>query len=253
MAFCVICWFCLRPMVWNKGQYPGNSETPVAQNIPQRTYANGQGKSGVTQKKTEKKFDSNKVDPAVIDSMPAERTLDQLSAEDTLKDPPPLVFTNISDQILAMVATSSGDVPPIPFSDDMERQFLASLDSPVVISDTDPENIRVLKQAVIDMRAEVKQMMAQGQTLRQILSEHQQLSRQNAEIRRKALVELKGIIDSGDMEGAAEYKRKINVALEQMGISRLNVPVTADDYERIAKAKEQRRMERRLKKEQEQK
>ncbi|MGN0889806.1 MAG: hypothetical protein ACI4UY_13110 [Kiritimatiellia bacterium] len=252
MAFGVICWFSLSPKVQDNGRLSSNSAVLAVKDLSKRKTANGQGKSRGSLNNSKKKSDLNKLDPTGIDSIPVEGDLDQTSAEESVKGPPPHIFTNVSDQILAMVATSSGDAPPIPFSDDMEKQFLASLDSPIVISDADSENIRVLKQTVIEMRAEVMQMMSKGQSLRQILSEHQQLSRQNAEIRRNALIELKGIIASGDVEGASEYKRKINIALEQMGISKLNIPVTKEDHERVAKAKEQRKIERRLMKEQEQ-
>ena len=55
------------------------------------------------------------------------------------------------------------------------------------------------------------------------------------------MAELKQILDSGDIDGAKEYKRKINVALQQMGIAELSIPVT--DAEREARA-EQRRARR---------
>ena len=142
-------------------------------------------------------------------------------------------------------------MPPIPFSNDMEKEFLTSLDIPIKILDTDDERVKKVKQAVIDMRAEVKQLMDNGQTFREIISEHQKLSRANAELRKNSLIELKRLIASGDIQGASEYKHRINTILEQMGIPRLSIPVTEADHAEIAHTKEQRRLERRLEQEQE--
>ena len=144
--------------------------------------------------------------------------------------PPPPVFSNVSDQVIAMaLSPSESGIPPIPLTPDMEKAFLKSLETKIVILDTDDEKVREMKQAVIETRAEVKRLMDGGQTFAQIIREHQHLANENAKLRTDALIELKRLKDSGDIEGAVQYKKKVNAAFAQMGIRELAIPVTEEE------------------------
>jgi len=143
---------------------------------------------------------------------------------------PPPVFSNVSDQVIAMaLSPSESGIPPIPLTPDMEKAFLKSLETKIVILDTDDEKVREMKQAVIETRAEVKRLMDSGQTFAQIIREHQHLANENAKLRTDALIELKRLKDSGDIEGAVQYKKKVNAAFAQMGIRELAIPVTEEE------------------------
>ena len=143
---------------------------------------------------------------------------------------PPPVFSNASDQVIAMaLSPSEGGIPPIPLTPDMEKAFLKSLETEIVILDTDDENVKAMKQAVIETRAEIKRLMDGGQTFAQIIREHQHLVNDNAKLRTDALIELKRLRDSGDIEGAVQYKKAVNAALAQMGIRELALPVTEEE------------------------
>lgn len=143
---------------------------------------------------------------------------------------PPPVFSNVSDQVIAMaLSPSESGIPPIPLTPDMEKAFLKSLETKIVILDTDDEKVREMKQAVIETRAEVKRLMDGGQTFAQIIREHQHLANENAKLRTDALIELKRLKDSGDIEGAVQYKKKVNAAFAQMGIRELAIPVTEEE------------------------
>ncbi len=147
-----------------------------------------------------------------------------------VQPPPPPVFSNVSDQVIAMaLSPSESGIPPIPLTPDMEKAFLKSLETKIVILDTDDEKVREMKQAVIETRAEVKRLMDGGQTFAQIIREHQHLANENAKLRTDALIELKRLKDSGDIEGAVQYKKKVNAAFAQMGIRELAIPVTEEE------------------------
>ncbi len=157
--------------------------------------------------------------------------------------PPPRsaqpVFDNASDQVLAMIASDDGrGMAPIPISANIEKEFLESLKKEIKILDTDDERTRALKESVIDLRAQMKQLLDEGKTVGEVIREHQELMNQNAKIRNDAMLELKGLLDAGDIEGAKVYKRKVNLALQQMGIKEMEIPVT--DEERAARQAERR-------------
>ncbi len=127
------------------------------------------------------------------------------------------------------LSPSEGGIPPIPLTPDMEKAFLKSLETEIVILDTDDEKVKAMKQAVIETRAEIKRLMDGGQTFAQIIREHQHLVNDNAKLRTDALIELKRLRDSGDIEGAVQYKKAVNAALAQMGIRELALPVTEEE------------------------
>ena len=160
-----------------------------------------------------------------------------------VSDAAPPVFANPADALLANLPPGDGtsSAPPPPAVSDLEKKFAESLKKEIQILDTDTDDIRAMKQAVMETRAELKRLIDSGQTVAQVLAQHQELANENARVRSNAMAELKQILDSGDIDGAKEYKRKINVALQQMGIAELSIPVT--DAEREARA-EQRRARR---------
>lgn len=140
--------------------------------------------------------------------------------------PPPQIFRHGSDDILAMIASTppGQEMPPLPPGAMTDSQFLASLEDPIEISDQDSDRVRLLKQSVISLRQQVKELLDAGQTVSQILAEHQKLQRDNAEVRTQALLEMRKILESGDRKEAIRYARTINVALGQMGVDAIPVP-----------------------------
>ena len=159
---------------------------------------------------------------------------------------PPPTFDTASDQVIAMaIQADEHGMPPMPLSGSLEREFLESLKKEIVILDTDDEQTRSLKESVKATRAEIKKLMDEGMTFNQIMQEHQKLANENAKIRDDATLELKKILDSGDVEGAKAYKRRINLALDQMGIKGLSVAVTEEERAERAAARRERMLERR--------
>ena len=119
--------------------------------------------------------------------------------------------------------------PPVPMTANAGARFLKSLENPIVINDTDSEEVRVQKESVIVARAQIKELMDGGATFEEILSEHRKLAEENLKIRCNAQKELNEIFNSGDLDGAARYKKAIDVALGQMGIEPLDKPLTKEE------------------------
>ena len=159
---------------------------------------------------------------------------------------PPQVFSNASDQALAMIVSADpSGMPPIPISHNIEAEFLASLKQEIVILDSDDEQTRSIKEAVKAAREEMKRLIDSGMSVAKVLAEHQSLANENAKVRNDAMLELNKILESGDIEGAKEYKQKINIALQQMGIAELTIPVTEEERAERAVMRRERMLKRR--------
>ena len=141
------------------------------------------------------------------------------------------VFDNASDDQLAMAVGGGGTqaIAPIPMAATSEQEFLESLKKPIVIDDDDPERVKRIKEAVIAARETMKQMMDEGKSYREALAEHQKLVNENVETRNQCMAELKQLVDAGDREGAEHYLKTMNVALEQMGIPALTMPMSREE------------------------
>ena len=153
------------------------------------------------------------------------------------------VFDNASDDQLAMAVSGGGTqaIAPIPMTATSEQEFLESLKKPIVINDDDPENVKRIKAAVKEAREAMKQLMDGGMSYREALAEHQKLVNENVETRNQCMAELKQLVDAGDREGAEHYLKTMNIALEQMGIPALTMPMSREE---LNAARRKRREER---------
>ena len=154
------------------------------------------------------------------------------------------VFDNASDDRLAMAVSGNGmqSIPPIPMGATSEQEFLESLKKPIVIEADDPENVKQVKMAVIEARAQMKQLMDNGMSYREALAEHQRLVNENVDARNKCMAELKSLVDAGDREGAESYMKTMNAAFEQMGIPALTMPMSREELN-AARRKRREEME----------
>lgn len=148
---------------------------------------------------------------------------------------PPL-FKHMTDDLISMAMCTSGggQMPPLPLSGNLDKEFLESLKDPIVINPDDPEEIKERKRIVAETRKQIDALMRQGISFRAILAEHEKVFNENAEIRAEARAELQKICDEGDKKGVEDYLKTINAAFQEMGIEELQPP----------KTKEERRAER---------
>ena len=141
------------------------------------------------------------------------------------------VFDNASDDQLAMAVAGDGiqSIAPIPMVATSEQEFLESLKKPIVVNDDDPENVKKIKIAVREAREQMKQLIDNGMSYREALAEHQRLVNENVDTRNQCAAELKRLVDAGDREGAENYMKTMNAALEQMGIPALMMPLSREE------------------------
>ena len=162
-------------------------------------------------------------------------------------DTTPSVFEHATDQILAMVTgldERHGAPPPLPaLGKDFENEFADSLKTPIIIKDDDPPEIREMKQRVKDARQALLDRMGEGLSAQFVIAEHKKMVENAAELRMEAVRGLKEYIAKGDMEGAETYCAKINEALDNMGIMRIEIPRSREEIRA-------ERMQRSLEKEQ---
>lgn len=144
----------------------------------------------------------------------------QLQSRDTL------VFDNDFDNMLGLIGTTPLDqkLPPMPDLGDMEEQFKKAMKSPILIHKEDSNQAKKMKQATLDLRLKINDLMREGYTLTQILSEYESLREINVKERHKYQADLNEIYNSGDIEGARVYLEKANAKLEEVGIIPLTMP-----------------------------
>ena len=138
---------------------------------------------------------------------------------------PPL-FRYATDNVLSMLLTQrgSGPIPPIPYTDNMDKVFLESLKDPIIIDKNASPEVQERQRIVREARIEVKALMDQGLSFREIAAEHESLMNKNAALRTEALAALKKERDKGDSEGTREFLEKINETLEDMGVEPISMP-----------------------------
>lgn len=151
------------------------------------------------------------------------------------KKPP---FKHVTDQLLAMAVSAAEHPnvrpPPLPpmRGRDLDKEFAASLMTPIVIEDDDSDKLKATKRAVLQARSDMIELLGSGMTVKQALEEnHAQLS-ENAKLRGEAARELRSIVESGDHELAEKYRKDVNGVLERMGANPLEMPsADVDDDE----------------------
>lgn len=143
---------------------------------------------------------------------------------------PPPIFTNPSDQIiaLAMSARAGQRIPPLPpmRPDQLNQAFVNSLSTPIEIKDDDKPEVAALKLAVSQTRSEIAELIkaGDGRTVAEILQEHVETTNRNADMRAEAASQLKRILESRDPELAEEYLSRANKLLQEYGINPLKMP-----------------------------
>ena len=165
----------------------------------------------------------------------------------TAEDASNAVFKTSSDQLFTLLSPADGTgapPPPVPGAD-IEQQFRESLSQKIEILDTDSDDVRALKRTVIESRAEMKRLIDSGLSFAEVVREHEKLASENAAVRREMMGELNRLIESGDMEGAIAYRKRINEALGQMGIAPLKAVITEEERIERAERRRERRRQRR--------
>lgn len=142
---------------------------------------------------------------------------------------PPPVFSNASDNVIAMVVggAAGAPIPPVPGLDsvNLNEEFVRSLDVPIEISPDDKPSIAALKLAVKETRAEIEQLIKDGDTrsVGEILSEHISLNNLAAAMQADALRMVEKVRAEGGDEMAEEYLQAVNENLKKYGVGAITI------------------------------
>ena len=148
------------------------------------------------------------------------------------RDTTPQVFDNASDQILALATADApgGNAPPLPsLGPKFEDEFARSLKKEIVINEDDSDAVKEVKARVKQARQDLLDAMGAGMSAQDVLMEHRKMQENNAAMRMDAVKGLREYLDKGDTEGAREYVEKMNQALEQMGIMKIELPRSREE------------------------
>ena len=185
-----------------------NQPPPKVEEVPQETYL---GRRVVNRQETTNEHGRVKV---VL------TTEDGLTHRYYITGEPRRVFHHSSDNALAALLNVPEGAEPAPYPIDpgLDDAFAKSLNEEIVDNDDDTEEERRLKDMVRQGRADALELMKTGVSFTQILREHQARAKENSEIRLKIAIEAKELAEKDGAEEANKYVRKMNEALERMGI-----------------------------------
>lgn len=139
-------------------------------------------------------------------------------------DPPP-IFSNPSDQTIAMALgdRSGSPIAPYPGFDDanLNEEFTKSLAQPIRIGEDDPPWKAALKMAVKEVREEILASIKAGDTrsVGEILRDHVQENNRQADLKGEALMGYYKIQREEGDAAAEVYLEKVNKALKGFGVT----------------------------------
>lgn len=153
---------------------------------------------------------------------------------DTIKDLAPPVFSNGTDQVLAMAMSATDDcsMPPLPgLGRDDKENLVAALTTPVAISPEDPDQLRALKERVNAVKREIVDLMKQDPTveLGQLLEDHRAELNSHVELRSDAKQYLEAILSESGEEEALKFRDRVNEMLLQIGASPIDFSEEEED------------------------
>lgn len=130
--------------------------------------------------------------------------------------------------LLQALSTGADEVgPPIPFSADMEEDFIESLKTPIVIEDDDTPEQREAKEMVIAARESVAEQIKEGRSFFDAVNDHLETQRTGQSARETVMEAVAQLKEAGESDLIDNYLEESNKALANMGIG----PVLKSDVE----------------------
>ena len=139
--------------------------------------------------------------------------------------PKPPLFENACDQVIAMaISTKPGDaMPPLPDLTGIEQDFANSLLSPIRINDDDSDEVKLIKEQVIEVRKELAQAVKNGGSVMEALLAHQAEMNRIYESRLTAIQMMQRIQAESGIEAAQEFADEVNRRFESENIPAIPV------------------------------
>lgn len=145
---------------------------------------------------------------------------------------PKPIFDNASDQIIAMAASGAASghaMPPMPIMNNADEEFMKSLEKEIKINEDDSDEVKALKENVIAIREEIRQLMSEGHSFAEVIKNHRDVVNHGVEMRSEATRMIKEFVDNGDNDAAKECLDKVNEVLAGMGIEKVDMPLSDEE------------------------
>lgn len=154
---------------------------------------------------------------------------------------PKPIFDNASDQIIAMAASggaaSGHAMPPMPVMNNADEAFMQSLKKAIKINDDDSDEVKALKENVIAIREEIRQLISEGHSFAEVIKNHRDVVNHGVEMRKEAARMIKEFIGNGDNDAARECLDKVNEVLVGMGIEKVDMPLSDEERRELIRAR----------------
>lgn len=141
-------------------------------------------------------------------------------------NPPKPIFDNAVDQVIAMaISVKPGQsMPPLPNLDaSLEEDFLKSLVSPIVINDSDSEEVKELKAKVKETKAYIVDEIKNGGSLLDVLKAHQEEMERISDNHLMAIQEMQKVREEYGDAAAKEFVREVNESFKVRGIPEIEL------------------------------
>ena len=137
--------------------------------------------------------------------------------------PPPPVWDNAADQLIAMTLSIEPGIeaPPLP-SGVSDQEFLKALRKPITIYNSDSPDLRNLKCRVREARNEIIEVMAStGKTFEEVINEHRSAMNNGTDLWLDAQNAFASFRENAPDDEIADYIEKVNQLLEDYGARKL--------------------------------
>lgn len=146
------------------------------------------------------------------------------------------VFENGTDQLIAMATgvPEGCTIPPLPNMTPADTdRFIETLKKPIKIDEKDSDAVKAAKERVQQVREQIAQWMKDepGKELGAILNEHRDDFNHATEMQAEVKKGLQEYLEAGDDEGAKKYLTMMNLALQQIGVSEVEMPKDEEESE----------------------
>lgn len=138
-----------------------------------------------------------------------------------------------ADQSLSMLLFPKGGNMGllIPFDARFKDKFLKSLETPIIISKDDPEELKEQKRQLIEAKIYLKEKLDEGEDIVAILNEEYRLNKKMHDLRENLRRELRELEKSAtSVEEIQEYIDAANIMLEREGAGKIGLPLALTRY-----------------------
>lgn len=142
------------------------------------------------------------------------------------------IFDSFTDnEFAALLTTKPGEmlIGGGVFPKDYEARFLKSLESPIIVSKDDPDDIKEVKRAVIQTRMEMKAALDRGENIREYVKAAYDEAQKLASYKDMISDELKKLRNNPDLTDADidAFEEAANKVLDSKGIAPIKIgPLT---------------------------